>query len=100
MKVAKSALNRRGFLRTAVVGGGVAAFSGALWQHAFADPAQPGASPYGALGAADANGIELPAGFASRVIARSTNLVSGTPYLWHPAPDGGACFATIDGGWI
>ena len=100
MHPGKTALNRRGFLRTAMVGGGVAALSGALWQQAFADPAQPGASPYGPLGAPDANGIELPAGFSSRVIARSTNFVPGTLYLWHPAPDGGACFATGDGGWI
>lgn len=41
----------------------------------------------------------LPAGFTSRVIARSTQTVSGTGYTWHKAPDGGACFA--DGsGWI
>ncbi|MFD5427424.1 alkaline phosphatase PhoX, partial [Streptomyces sp. NPDC127084] len=62
-------------------------------------PAQPGTGPYGALGWADANGIQLPAGFTSRVIARSGQQVSGTSYTWHSAPDGGACFA--DGsGWI
>ena len=39
----------------------------------------------------------LPAGFTSRIVARSGQPVAG--YAWHSAPDGGACFA--DGtGWI
>ncbi|MET9108860.1 alkaline phosphatase PhoX, partial [Streptomyces zhihengii] len=66
---------------------------------ASAAPAQPGAGPYGALGAADANGIQLPAGFTSRVIARSGQKVGSTSYTWHNAPDGGACF-TDGTGWI
>jgi secreted PhoX family phosphatase len=65
-----------------------------------AAPAQAGASPYGPLGAADANGIRLPAGFTSRVIGTSGLPVAGTAYVWHPAPDGGATFPTPDGGWI
>ena len=61
--------------------------------------AQPGPSPYGDLLPADGNGIELPAGFGSRVVARSRQFVSGTALLWHDARDGGACFP--DGtGWI
>jgi hypothetical protein len=49
---------------------------------------------------ADANGVMLPLGFSSRIVARS-----GEPPLpgkapWHGAPDGGACFAAPDGGWI
>ncbi|MFJ4907572.1 alkaline phosphatase PhoX [Streptomyces sp. NPDC093249] len=93
-------MERRGFLRGAVIGTSAAVFGGSLWHGAaFAAPAQPGAGPYGALGAADANGILLPAGFTSRVIARSGQPVPGTSYSWHSAPDGGACFA--DGtGWI
>jgi hypothetical protein len=92
-------MERRTVLRAAVVGAGTAAFSGALWQSAFAAVAQPGPSPYGELLAPDGNGVALPAGFASRVIARSSQFVPGTSYLWHPAPDGGACFP--DGaGWI
>ena len=56
-------------------------------------------APMGSMLAADANGIQLPAGFTSRVIARSGQTVPGTSYTWHSAPDGGACFA--DGsGWI
>ncbi|MFF5451763.1 alkaline phosphatase PhoX [Streptomyces sp. NPDC012950] len=93
-------MERRGFLRGAVIGTSAAAFGGSLWHGAaFAAPAQPGAGPYGALGTADANGIQLPAGFTSRVIARSGQTVTGTSYKWHNAPDGGACF--VDGtGWI
>ncbi|GAA2801738.1 alkaline phosphatase PhoX [Streptomyces showdoensis] len=93
-------MERRSFLRGAVIGTSAAAFGGTLWRGAaFAAPAQPGVGPYGALGAADANGIQLPTGFTSRVVARSGQAVAGTSYLWHSAPDGGACFA--DGtGWI
>ncbi|GLZ11739.1 hypothetical protein Acsp04_19740 [Actinomadura sp. NBRC 104425] len=92
--------SRRTFLRTTAVAGGTAAFSGALWQQAFAaGPAQPGPGPYGPLLAADGNGIQLPQGFTSRVIARSLRRVEGTRYTWHPAPDGGACFPDGDG-WI
>lgn len=90
-------MKRRNFLRAAVVGAGVTAFGNTLTPSAMAAPAQNGPSPYGALQAADANGIRLPAGFTSRVVARSGQQVAGYP--WHPAPDGGAVFA--DGtGWI
>ncbi|WP_407566769.1 alkaline phosphatase PhoX [Polymorphospora sp. A560] len=92
-------MERRTILRTAVVGAGAAAFSGALWQNAFAATAQPGPGPYGGLLAADGNGIQLPTGFTSRVIARSGQRVAGTSYTWHWAPDGGACFPAGNG-WI
>ncbi|PWI09725.1 translocation protein TolB [Streptomyces sp. NWU339] len=93
-------MERRTFLRASAMGGTGAVLGGALWHSAaYAAPAQPGTGPYGALGAADANGIRLPAGFTSRVIARSGRQVPGTSYTWHNAPDGGACYA--DGsGWI
>lgn len=93
-------MERRSFLRGAVVGTSAAAFGFTLWQGAAsAAPAQPGPGPYGALGPADANGIQLPAGFTSRVVARSGQRVGSTSYTWHNAPDGGACYN--DGtGWI
>ncbi|MFB6890149.1 alkaline phosphatase PhoX [Kitasatospora sp. NPDC056327] len=93
-------MERRTFLRGAVAGASAAAFVGTLTHGAaYAAPAQNGPGPYGALGAADANGVQLPAGFTSRVVARSGQVVPGTSYTWHSAPDGGACFA--DGtGWI
>ena len=93
-------MERRTFLRTAVIGSSAAAFGGTLWRGAaLADPAQPAAGPYGALQAADGNGILLPSGFTSRIIARSGQTVPGTSYTWHGAPDGGASFAD-GGGWI
>jgi len=56
----------------------------------------PVLSPY-----ADANGVRLPTGFSSRIVARSgVEPVVGCGYPWHAAPDGGACFTTFDGGWI
>ncbi|MGW7051225.1 alkaline phosphatase PhoX [Streptomyces sp. NPDC054887] len=93
-------MERRSFLRGAVIGTSVAAFGGTLWRGAAqAAPAQPGAGPYGALGPADANGLRLPSGFSGRVIARSGQKVGSTAYTWHNAPDGGDCYA--DGtGWI
>ncbi|RNG27469.1 alkaline phosphatase PhoX [Streptomyces botrytidirepellens] len=93
-------MERRVFLRGAVIGASAAAFGGTLMRGAaYAAPAQKGPGPYSALLAADANGIALPSGFTSRVIARSGQTVPGTSYAWHSAPDGGACFA--DGtGWI
>lgn len=93
-------MDRRAFLRGGVAAAGALGFSGALWGQAFAAPAQPGESPYGPLGAADVNGLCLPAGFRSRVVARSGQKVSGTPYVWHYDPDGGAVFSTSSGGWI
>lgn len=55
----------------------------------------------GPLQPPDDNGLMLPLGFQSRVIARTGEAPVGLPgYTWHPAPDGGACFATQDGGWI
>ncbi|WP_031171239.1 alkaline phosphatase PhoX [Streptosporangium roseum] len=92
-------MERRTFLRTSALGASTLAFTGSLWQDALAAPAQNAPGPYGALLAADGNGIRLPAGFTSRVIARSGQVVPGTSHTWHSAPDGGACFAD-GGGWI
>ncbi|GGW81171.1 alkaline phosphatase PhoX [Streptomyces lomondensis] len=93
-------MERRSLLRAAVLGGTSAALGGTLWRGAaYAAPAQPGTGPYGPLGSPDANGIRLPSGFTSRVIARSGQRVGTTSYTWHNAPDGGACY-TDGTGWI
>jgi len=93
-------MQRRNLLRAAVVGTGSVAFGFTMTRPSFAAyPAQNGPSPYGSLQAADANGVLLPQGFTSRIVARSSQTVPGTSYTWHSAPDGGACFA--DGsGWV
>ena len=49
---------------------------------------------------ADVDGVRVPAGFSVRVVARSGAIVDGTAHVWHGAPDGGACFAAADGGWV
>ena len=54
----------------------------------------------GPLQAPDENGLRLPEGFTSRVIARARTPVGNTMHLWHAFPDGGAVFTTADGGWV
>jgi uncharacterized protein len=94
-------VQRREFLRNLGLTS-VAVIGRDLWESAFALAAVPvaGDGPYGPLGGPDANGIQLPAGFASRVVARTGAPVAGTAHVWHQAPDGGACFAVADGGWV
>jgi hypothetical protein len=92
-------LDRRRFLQGGLVAG-AALLSPAFLRDALAGPAVPGAGPYGALQAPDANGLMLPPGFTSRQIARGGSPVEGTAYPWHFAPDGQATFRTGDGGHI
>ena len=60
----------------------------------------PPPDPLGPLLGPDANGLLLPAGFTSRVVATSGQVIGPSGYTWHTFPDGGACFATRHGGWI
>lgn len=62
--------------------------------------ATPGNGPYGDPGPPNADGLQLPKGFTGRVVARSGAAVGGAGYVWHGAPDGGACFTDRDGGWV
>jgi len=93
--------------RREFVGGAAAAGLGlAFWRQLLGDgdgaaaprAARPGG--YGPRRAPDANGIRLPDGFRSRVIAVGNERVPGTGYVWHEASDGAATFPTGDGGWI
>src|SRR5687768_12131075 len=92
-------MDRRALLRATVAGAGAVALPFTGWSAAYAAPAQVGAGPYGPLGVADGNGIALPAGFTSQVVARSGQAVAGTSYVWHNAPDGGAVFPNGTG-WV
>jgi hypothetical protein len=78
-----------------------AALTGALPAWAGEGFAHPGPSPYGDLEgrSADRNGIVLPEGFRSRVIAVGGETVAGTNYRWHPFSDGAATIADPSGGW-
>lgn len=95
-------IRRREFLISAGTGAGVLAFGPSLWKRAMtaAAAAQTGLGPYGPLLDPDANGVRLPAGFSSRVIARGNAPVGGSGYLMPIFPDGASTFATPDGGWI
>lgn len=92
-------MKRRDFVRSSAVGMGLALGS-RFWTSAYAQAARVGPGPYGRLASApDSNGLQLPLGFSSRVIARTASPVPGTTHVWHLAPDGGACFALPSGGW-
>jgi secreted PhoX family phosphatase len=94
-------LSRRALLRGGVLGLGGIAFGSAFWRDALAaTPAAPGTGPYGELVGPDVNGLMLPPGFASRLVARAGEPVAGTSYAFPVLPDGQTTFPTPDGGWI
>lgn len=65
-------------------------------------PVTPGESPYGPLATTpDENGLLLPEGFTSRIVATSGDEVGPTEFAWPAFPDGAACFADEEsGGWV
>ena len=92
---------RREFIRNGIVGATLFAFGPGFWRSALAaEPARPGPGPYGPLLPPDANGIMLPEGFSSRIVAQGNLPVAGTTYPWHIFSDGAATFPTADGGYI
>jgi len=70
------------------------------WRCAFAGTTPAFGNPYGPLGPPDEHGVQVPAGFSVRLLGMTNEVVDGTHYLWHAAPDGGACFMRRAGGWI
>ena len=94
---------RRGFLALGVSGAAAIGLGTDFWKdvlNAGGAPTGPTGPGYGALGAPDGNGVRLPPGFRSRVIARGGEKVSGTDYTWHEASDGAATFPSAGGGWV
>lgn len=99
-------LDRRKFLSMGI--SGISLFAaGGFFRHQQALASQSKQSPFysldnlGELLPADENGVMLPPGYRSRIVASSGEPPVGLPgYTWHSAPDGGACFSTDDGGWI
>ena len=56
---------------------------------------------FGPLQAPDANGVRVPSGFRTRIVARSGQPpFVGSGFNWHVSPDGGATFPAPNGGWI
>lgn len=82
--------------------GGIALTGGMLGRalDAMAAPASPGVGPYGPLGPPDTNGMRLPAGFTSRVVAEVDQVIGPRKYVFHGLPDGMGTFRTNDGGFI
>ena len=62
--------------------------------------ARASADDFGPLLPPNADGLRLPPGFRSRIVAVTGEEVGHTGHTWHKYPDGGATFATPDGGWI
>lgn len=96
-------LTRRDLVRAGVgTAAGVAVSGGLLSRalEAMAAPAVPGIGPYGPLGSPDGNGVRLPEGFTSRVIARTGEQIGPRPYTFHTLPDGMGTYRTDDGGFI
>ena len=88
------------------MGVGAVALTGlgaSFWGDVFGAAGSAATSPrrgYGPRGPANEQGLRLPEGFRSRLIARGGEQVPGTGYRWHEASDGMACFPADDGGWI
>jgi len=101
-------MQRRDFLKASIVGAGGFVVANSVWSRVFADPvtAVVGADVLGPLN--PSTGIEAPAGYVSREIARATLPVRGAsgqpvgpPGHTYPVfPDGAHCFPKDDGGWI
>jgi uncharacterized protein len=94
---------RREFIGIGI--GGVAAVSlgAAFWDELFGTaesrPLRRGPG-YGPLRPPDENGVRLPEGFRSRIVARGREIVPGTQYEWHVASDGMAAFPEDGGGFV
>ena len=91
--------SRRQFISAGVASAGALALGPAFWE-ALARPTPRGEGPYGPLGPPDVNGIQLPEGFSSRLLAHGGAVVPGTAYTWHIFSDGAATFGAGDGEWI
>jgi len=97
-------ISRRQLLGFGALAAGALAFGPSFWKGALAaEGLRVGPGPYGPPQAADENGLMLPKGFTSRVIAKGGEpivLPGKAPYTWHTFSDGQATFATTGGGWI
>jgi len=95
-------VRRREFLRDGAAAFGAVAMGPAFWRRALSsEPVTRAAvGPYGPVGAPNAQGVAVPAGFEVRTIGLAGTPVAGTGYLWPIFPDGSASFALHDGGFV
>ncbi|WP_372861030.1 alkaline phosphatase PhoX [Spongiibacter sp.] len=104
----RSGQSRRAFLRNLLFSAG--SLATASWLSACRNSSSSSAvgvlrsrlANIGPLQAPDENGVQLPAGFSSRVVAvfNEPPIPDNPGFLWHSDPDGGAVFRTDDSGWI
>jgi hypothetical protein len=97
-------MDRRQFLRRGIGAIGAGAVLPSLTMvtgvKAGVAPGVPGDSPYGPLRSEpDENGLLLPEGFTSRIVAVAGETVGDTDYAWHLYPDGAATIDDGDGGY-
>jgi secreted PhoX family phosphatase len=94
---AQTALSRRELLAL-----GLAATGAAICVPGWSAARKPvSLTTIGPLEGPDENGVLLPRGFTSRIVARSSaSPVEGKSFTWHLAPDGGAVFPAPRGGWV
>lgn len=100
----QAAITRRSFLRRGLTAAGALSL-GVIGGTAVRLPLSiagsiGGADNFGPLQHPDSNGLRLPPGFTSRIIAIAGEPVSPTSFVWRRFPDGGATFPDVDGGWI
>ena len=107
-------INRRNFLQKGLLASGVIATSQSIWnspaysQSLNSNSKQTSNLPNLGITLQEITVINdpdtrmrVPRGFVVRQIARTgMPVVNQSDYLWHGAPDGGATFATDNGGWI
>jgi sugar lactone lactonase YvrE len=87
-------MNRRNLIKLGLYG------AGSLWANLVVGSSRAAPEPVQLL-PPDRNGVRLPAGYSSRIVAESSvSPLGGCKYVWHASPDGGACFADQGGGWI
>ena len=105
MKMERQQELRRKFLRMGLSGLGLFA-AGSVIPYKSSIGKTPDTSfslieTFGDLLPPDENGVMLPQGFRSRIVARSgESPLPSSKYKWHDSPDGGACFEADDGGWV
>ena len=96
-------VRRREFIGLGLGGAAAVTLGAAFWDDLFRsaarEPLRAGRG-YGPLAPPNPNGIRLPEGFRSRLIARGKEPVGGTDYRWHLASDGMATFPRHDGGFV
>lgn len=102
-KIPEHPVSRREFLWKSFLGLGLATATPSLLLQGCGGgqdhPKTSNLANLGPLQGPDENGLMLPEGFTSRILARSGEVVPGTNYIWHGAPDGGAVYEN-GSGWI